>query len=451
MALIDRTKDLKEYIEANKKYIAYNTELFDIYEGNLRPYVDEILRNSLSKEYYQKIQDRIYPINILKRIIDKISRVYSNNPIRTATNNEDLLSFYETSYMINSKMNMADEYSNLFKGYALEPYLKNGIPALRVLPFDRFIVESNSIIDQTIMTRFYKYIGKYKTINRGQNKEVDVWFVYTSDEFVAIDNEGNIIPEFMKDDLGNELNGENPLGFIPFYYGNKSEYKIMPTQDTDTLSLSKLLPVQLSDLSGTILFQCFSIMYAIDIDAKNLTMSPNAFWSIKSDTQSDKNPQIGAITPTADVNKVLDFIGEAFSLWMESRGIRVGAMGRVDGTFNSSGISKIIDEMDTSDSIKKQIQIFKKDEYQFWQLTKKMNNHWAETGQLKINMLPDDWEVFTEFDDPRPNIGRSEEIDNAIKERDAGFISTDTAIKKLYPDWSEKDIEDEKIKMQGQF
>ena len=69
MGLKDQVSELSAYIEKNKTYLSRNIELFDIHEGNLRPYVDQILKNSLSEQYYSKIKDRIYPINILKRII----------------------------------------------------------------------------------------------------------------------------------------------------------------------------------------------------------------------------------------------------------------------------------------------------------------------------------------------------------------------------------------------
>lgn len=452
MALIDDRKDILSYINENKQYTNHNYELFDIYEGNLKKYVVDILRSSLDTHYFNQIQTRVYPINILKRIIDKLARSYSQSPTRAASSNQDILEYYEKIYMFDETMNSADEYVNLFKGYALEPFINDGKPSLRVLPFDRFLARSTNVIDPTIMTEFYKYVGKIPKQKNGQNVTTDLWFIYTDEEFLAIDSDGDIATEYMVDDQGNTLEGENPLGFIPFYYGNRSKYKILPTQDTDTLALSKLLSVQISDLAGMVLFQCFSVIYGIDIDANNMTMSPNAIWSIKSDPESDKAPQLGTIKPNADVDKVLNFIKEVFATWMESRGIRVGSLGTTQGTFNISGISKIIDEMDTFEVIKRQIEFFKKDEYKFWKLQKDIHNFWVDSGELKEwSRLPDNWEVKTEFDSPRPAISRTQEIEDITKERDSGYISTETAIKKLYPDWTEEEVQEEieKIKQEG--
>jgi hypothetical protein len=51
MALIEQAKDLAEYINSNRRYLNHNYQLFDIYEGNLKPYVDTILKASLSDHY----------------------------------------------------------------------------------------------------------------------------------------------------------------------------------------------------------------------------------------------------------------------------------------------------------------------------------------------------------------------------------------------------------------
>lgn len=434
-------KQFTEYIEQNRKYLKVNSELFEIFEGNLRPYVDDILRQSLSDQYYSRIQERIYPINILKRVIDKMSKVYGRKPLRYATTNKDILELYERLFNINYNFNKADEFNNLFKGYAMEPFINNeGVQDLRVLPFDRFLVESQSIQDPAAMTRFYKYIGKTE---KG-GKEIDVWLVYQDDLFVAIDADGDIVDQFMQDEDGERLDGTNPIGFIPFFYSGESDYKVMPTQDTDTLALTKLLPVQISDLSGSILFQCFSIIVGIDVDDQNLIMSPNAFWNFKSDPQSDKQPSVDVLSPKADIEKVLQFIKETFSMWLETRGIRVGSLGHTDGKFNASGISKIIDEMDTSEMVKKGQEKFKRDERKFWRFVAKMHNYWLDSGQISgLPRLPEDWEVIVEFDEPKPLMNRSEMIDNILKEKDGGIISLKTAIKQLYPDWEEKDIAEE--------
>lgn len=422
-----------------RRYLEHNQELFDIYEGNLMDKVDKILRESLNPSYYESIKHRLFPINVLKRVIDKLARAYHNDPIRSASSNEDILDFYQSTFLMNRHMNTADEFAHMFKGYALEPFVDGGRPHLRVIPFDRFFVISENIVNPLEPTIFVKIMGKQQRHTKNGVKEVHILFCYTDEEFLVVTEEGDIVEELMGD-----TEGINPVGKIPFMYGNRSMYEIMPTQDTDMLQNTKIFPVLFTDTAGTSMYQAFSIVYTVDIDSENMAMSPNAIWSFVSDKKSDKDPKIGSITPQADTNKQLNLIKHFFSSWMETRGIKVGAIGDMDGRSNSSGIAKIIDEMDTFEQVKKSINAFKTEEFRFWKLMRLMHNTWVESGQIpNMPLLPEDWEVTTEFDEPRPMIDRKEEVDIVRVEEESGYISHITAMKKLYPDWSDDQIREE--------
>jgi hypothetical protein len=67
--LKQKRKQIIEYIKNKRQFLAQNTEALDIYDGNLKPYVDDILQGSLSPTYYNSIKNRVLPINILQRFI----------------------------------------------------------------------------------------------------------------------------------------------------------------------------------------------------------------------------------------------------------------------------------------------------------------------------------------------------------------------------------------------
>ena len=161
--LKQKRKQIIEYVKANKNFIATNSEALNIYEGNLLPYVDQILSNSLSANYYNAIKDRVLPINILQRFIDKVSTSYSESPKRTSMDakNQEFVDFYEEILDIDQSGYIADAYSNLFKGFAWEPYIdKNGKPAIRELPFNQFLVMSDSPVNPEEETIFIKFMGR---------------------------------------------------------------------------------------------------------------------------------------------------------------------------------------------------------------------------------------------------------------------------------------------------
>lgn len=444
--LKNKIDDLLAYIRDHNDFIEKNCESLDIFEGNLEKYVLADLQKSLSSEYFEKIKTRVIPVNILTRLIDKLSKVYALKPVRevldeSAASDKELLEYYETKLNMNHHGNMADEYSNLFKAYAWEPFLHKGTPKLRTLPFDRFLVYSDDKIDPTELTIFIKMIGK-RPIRVEDKRHADkyrtefrsVYYAYTDEEFIAFDSEGEIYEEAMSE----TEEGENPYGVIPFFYGNRAKSKLIPVQDSDLIRMTKVIPIMFSDISGAILFQCFSIIWGVDIDFENMVISPNGLWSLRSvtDPNGDKTtPQVGTLKPEADIDKVANFVMTVFIFWLETKGIKVGSIGQVNGANVASGIAKIIDELDVTEIKKIQIERFKKEEKEFWQLLKAMHNTWVETGKIEgVKKFSDNFEVNIEFDEPEPNISRKEKVENVDLEVSRGYLPPEDALKELYPD-----------------
>lgn len=438
-----RVDELLDYITQNATYLQYNADIFTIYSGNLLPFVLDIMRNTLSANYFERIKERAVPINVLKRLIDKLSRVYASDPIRTSENTkyQDWMHDYEKIMDINANYNIADEFANMFKGYALEPFLdENDERKLRVIPFDRFLVKSNSLINDTEMDTFIKFIGqrlvRVKDDKEERFEQRDIYFSYTKDEFWAFDSQGDPY-----NPANIQTEGINPFGIIPFSYGNRSRHKLLPVQDTDLIPLTTLIPVMLSDIGGAIMFQCFTIMYGIDVDAENLTMSPNAFWTIKSDPSSKHQPQVGTLTPKVDSDKVRNYIRDVFVFWLETRGVKVGAMGNMSGENLASGFAKAMDEMDTFETRKVNVQFFRAEEPDFWEKLRIMHNYWVQNNFIQGDIIGDDFLMNVEHDKPTPNEDREKTVRTVKLERDSAFLDQRSAIKRLYPDLSEGEID----------
>ena len=204
MALIDKVPEILEYIESNQKFTDHNKDLYEIFEGDLFKFVDRLIQKTVAPTYYEQIRERIDPINILRRVIDKLSKVYVDPPRRKAmslqneSDAQELLEMYEAWYKIDENMNYADEYLNLHKGYSLEPFYHIDRPKLRTLPFDRFLPKTEDMVDPTELDIFIKFLGKKRVIKAGprggrsKEKFVDVFFVFNREEFIAIDSDGGL-------------------------------------------------------------------------------------------------------------------------------------------------------------------------------------------------------------------------------------------------------------------
>jgi len=437
--LKDKRKQIIQYVKDHASFIKHNAEVLDIYEGNLRYYVDKSMRASLSERYYNSIKDRILPINVLKRYADKVSTTYSKPPTRTAKDDssQEFVDFFSEKLELNVSGGIADTYSNLFKGFAWEPYVdKSGKPAIRELAFDRFLVMSESASSPEEETIFIKFMG-----SKDGTEDNILLHVYTDEEFDAFYMGGGEASEYLV-----ENKGVNVIRRIPFVYGKRQKSRLIPVLDSDIIAFAKAIPIMLSDAAGAQMFQCFSILWAIDVDLAELKMSPNAIWDIKSDRSSDKNPQIGTVKPEADTDKVVSFVINMFVMWLETKGVRVGSIGSIDAGNIASGISKIIDEMDVWEIKKRSQKWFKKDEEELLNdLLPKMHQYWVGSGMIDPRELPayvENPECVVTFEEPTPMLSRIEELTNVEKELDLGTMTLKQAIEVLHPDYTTEQVEE---------
>jgi hypothetical protein len=439
--LKNKRAEIIQHIKDNAGFLEQNSEALDIYEGNLAPYIDMILRTSLSPNYYNSIRDRVLPINILQRFIDKVSATYSKPPVRISPTpkNQEFVDYYSEQLDINQSGTIADSYSHLFKGFAWEPYVnKNGEPAIRELPFSQFLVMSDSSVNPEEETIFIKFMGK-----RGEDEGSILLHVYTDTEFDAFYMNGGEAREYLVDNQGVNL-----IGVIPFIYGKRQKNRLIPVLDSDMLKICKAIPVMLTDAAGAQFYQAFSILYGVDISFENAKIGPNVIWSLKSDRESDKTPQVGTIKPEADTDKVIQFVMTIFTLWLETKGVRIGSVGSMDANNSSSGIAKIIDELDVWEIIKKSQKWFVKDEKELWNIKlPKIHNYWIKSGMVNPSLVPpvtmdDSLDISVEFEEPSPMQTRAEVIEEVRAELDLGIMTKEQAIKKLHPKYDDETIKE---------
>jgi len=442
---------IMQSVENQQGFFSHNHTLYRIHEGALLDYVLEKIKEQVNEKAFKQIAQRPVPINVLKRLVDKLSKIYVRGPKRSIESLEEssdenmLLSKWEKALSINTKLALANRYFNLQKGTFIEPYLDRGKPKLRALPFDRFSVYSNDPVEPLRVTHLVKTMGEHVFIN-GERRLY--FYVYSDDEFLICDAKGAVIPELM---AKHGSDGINEYGRIPGVYVHRSSTDLIPEIDTDTLSMTLLFPILLSDLSFAVMYQSFSIVYGIDIDMSNLFMSPNAVWDIKSDKDNEgKTPQVGTIKPTVDIDAVVRFVITLLSTWMQTRNIRPGAgIGNVTTENFASGIAKAIDEMDTSEDRMEQIPFFVDAETELWEL---LINHmmpvWENDEDFRkqdLQVIPFGNKVAIQFPEQQAILDESTKLDNMKKKKDMGIVTKRDLVKEYNPTFSSEQIE-QKVK-----
>jgi hypothetical protein len=448
--LKDLSVELLSYIRVSyQNQVIYNKKLLDIYSGNLLKYVEDSLKLELNPRAFERSRGRIAPINILNKVVEKLSKVYVEPAVRDAGDNvidQELLAYYEKELDVDNTMALANELLNLNKYFALEPYLERGVPDMRILPADKFLVWSDNPNDPNDVTVFIKFMGTIQKTDtpvvdsRGvisKNAEVSVrdvalYHVYSDLEFMIMDADGVII----------EIR-DNPYGEIPFVYCATNSFSIMPTPDADNLAMVVLIPKLLTDINYATQFQSHSIVYGIDIEIGQLDNNPDAFWSINSVPGEGKTPSIGTIKPEVDIDKVILLINTEMDMWLSSKGIKSGANGSINAANASSGIAKLIDEGDASAVTRKQINLFKAYEDDLWDLIQTMHGYWASTQQL-VDISGDfsiDFEPSIKFCEHKVIVDEKATLEELKLAFDLGLMTPKMALFKLNPEATEEQID----------
>lgn len=429
--------------------VEYNSKLLNIYEGGLLPYVEESLYKELSPKAYEKAKERIPPINLCRQLIDKLSRVYIESASRTAPidSDEELLGKYEDWYDVSNTLALANDLVSLNKYCALEPYISQGKPSLRVIPADRFLVWSDNSIDPTDPTVFIKFTGmvkKERPATDAQGRElrdgskivrnVQKFTLYSETEILEVDMDGEEVAY-----------QPNLYGRIPFVYIKNSKIDLIPKPDTDMFSMTVLIPKLLADVNYAIQFLSHSIMYGIDVDPQNLDASPDAFWVINSREDSgNEKPQIGTINPEVDSDKVVDLIKAQVSLWLSSKGLKTSSVGQTDPSQAQSGISKLVDESDATSLRKSQIKIFTKAERELWDLTKVLHDSWVAQS-----LIAGEGKAFTSqfspsvtFAEQKPVVDTKSMIEDLQGLKKLNLYTPRRALKLLYPTLTDTQVDE---------
>lgn len=425
---------LVKHHESHQQLLDNNRIALNILKGNLMPYLCEAVDRQLNPKSAAVAKERIPPFNLMKRVIDKLSKIYDQKTSRIADPSgpagNEMVEWYMKSFGGVRSFNAANEYFNTFKYCLWQPVVYKGKPRLRALANDRFLPWSEDNTDPTDPDGILVLLGKSKSIS---GKETQEYLAYSDSQIVKFNSEFELLPIFDNPEYVNEV------GRLPFVYTNRSEDQLIPTQDTDMVQMTICMPIIAADLNYALLYQAFSVVYGIDVDDKDLEWGPQTFLRFKSDPNRETKPEIGTIKPQVDISETKDWIIAQISLWLSTRGIRPGTIGTSAEGF-SSGISKMIDEMDTSEDRNKQVGYFLHAEADLWDLMPRMHEIWRARGEIQQSKWPAGVTVITNFAEQVPSVRRGEVMDTIKKEMEAGLLDRMSAKKRLDPHMTNEEI-----------
>ncbi len=131
-------------LEDYKRYLMFNGKTADIIK-------DAIAKEFSNPETVNELIARLIPINLVQKIIFKLSGTYTESPLRQPKDRSvadgELLEEYEEEFSLNIRMKEANRYFKLFKRNLMEMYVDElGNPHVRNIPRHSYEVYSFSTL-----------------------------------------------------------------------------------------------------------------------------------------------------------------------------------------------------------------------------------------------------------------------------------------------------------------
>lgn len=417
-----------KYIAENNHRLVHAKKLQDIFEGQLLTYLLALLRSEMSERAYSRMVPRVVPINVLTKIVNKLSKLYAT-PVKRVfktTIDEKIADKSIDVSKLNTVFGLANKLYNLHQYFALEPFFHNSILKTRVLDASQFLVWTDDDTSKE-MNVFLKYMGG--------TGDKQLWFAYSELEFWAFDTSGKSHPEYLADNQG-----RNPLGVIPFVYVNQYQTKLMPQPDSDVYEMVLRIPQLLSDLNYAHKFQAHSMVYGIDLDpTTEIDGNPDGFSLFSSREGEGKSGKIDFLKPQVEIEPSLKLIMSELGLWLETKGIKAGAIGTADVSL--SGIAKILDEMDTTQTRQEQVEVFSGMESEFWKLYSTLHNYYLPLIDGKSVGMTEDPLISISFGEQKPLEDEKAKIERIKLKLEAGLTSKRRAVSEANPDLSSGDLD----------
>ena len=460
--LIEMIPEINAHVQKYVDFSEFNLRLYRVAEGQIRDAVEDSLRReSFSVQAFNRAKERIPPINIIRKSAQKLSKVYMERPTRHTDKDkdQDIMNSFEREIQVNSVMTNANFIYNVHNMFALEPYIEDGKHKTRVLGGHQFLPFSDDPTNPTKMTVFIKFLGnreervtaKYddfgQIVDKETIREVELFALFSDNEFLIMEGSGPDELGKARLDIMAELNltTVNPFGRIPFVYGNRSQFELVPFPNQAGYDISVLIPKLLTDLNYAAQFNTHTITWSRNVDLDGQSINPDAVVDLGEGDKEMGQPEIGILRPDVDIDGILKLTEFEMNSYFASIGIKMNTQGTMSNGRDSSALGKAMDEGDTTSERKVQTEFFRDIEMRYWELISDVQAVWSKLGSVddKRKFTPDFAKTFIiAYAEMRPVKTRRQLIEEVQLERDIKLISRRRSIKTLNPDLSEKQLDE---------
>ena len=433
-------KEIAEQVRETENVIRIKEDQvrFEVYNGRLRDAIKEAIHKEFKlPETINELVNRIVPINITQKIVNKQAMLYMQPPQRRPVDknpaDQELLDLYSKSFKMDRKGRQSNRLFKLHKHTLWEPFLdREGIPRLRCLPSQTYTPLSFDPVQPDKPTHIVKNLIEDQDERK---KRMAVW---SDEEFVVIDGEGTIDVQQMQE--LNNPEGVNPFGVLPFtYIAENDDNMLIPISDDDLISVQIVLNILLTDVAFANKYQLWSLLVLEGMtETSNITFNPNSVIGLPAGVT------LNAIKPNVDTEKVLAFSKELVESLLVTKNLSTGSGMTADAT-SQSGIAKMIDRSELTEDRLDQESFYVDAEREHWdKFAHNILPVWVASGQVNpefVGKFSDAFELSIQFADPKPAISDEQTIKQEEMKVAAGFSTHKMAVQNVNPNLDDSEID----------
>lgn len=452
----------------------------DIYkDGGKEFLIDQIVRE-FGHEALKEM--RLAPINLLKKIVNKRSSIYKKAPTRTTKlpSDQALIDFYVEELKLNQIMQKANRYFTLASNTVIYTRPHKGKLRANVVPcwlysvvpncYEKTKIEAyifNSFIEagqQTPTSVVPSATGQGANLAKMENMpdskiasdslpsmtDARQFIFWTATEHQTRNDKGEKV---ILDPEKKDEQYVNPIGRLPVVNIAKDrDNEPWATQGEDMVDLTIAIQMGWTDVLTIAKHQGFSILTIVsEEEPKKLTIGINKAVWLKS-RQGGPTPSISYVQGSSPLSEYKELLMDLLGLLLSTNDMDPQSIGGSKGsrTFTSGfhALIAMADNLEATEADKPTLLDAEKDQ---WDVIKSWHNWLLESGTemdeeaKKLGKFSDDFEIQIQYADIKPLESEDEVLNRIEKERKLELITRRDALKKLYPDLTDDQI-DEKLK-----
>ncbi len=414
--------------EINRK--SASQQEWDIYTGNIRPYVEEKLLHRFPYNTVKQLPI-ISCVNILKKMVNQKATLYRDEPTRTFSEDisedqaETLNEIYkqaQVNYVMmesNKLFEMQEQQTHLL----VEKYMnEDEEEKLRVRPIKNHqltVIEKEdnhecgeiyafSHFDRDFNDEFYQ--SNRDNIESGfMELGKKKWTVWTKDfNFTFTGNREIITPDGER---------ENQLGIIPIVEVSGMKDWLYWRQITNDIADFVTDYNMMATMNQQISEYQFS--QAVVIAPENLMpdeikVGPNRIIKLLTNPDQEGQVDFKFVTPSSDIAGIQAYQESILAQFLSSQGLDSDLVsGEAKGDVYNSGVERLLAMIEKFEASKEVRSLYKKAEQRLFDVMK------AYLSDMGVN-LPEDSKVMVKFAEPQSILSEIEKLDIAERKMDLG-------------------------------